>query len=76
MPAIAKKVFFDRAALDKDRYDRDYMAETIANGGDPVQFVPTKSHQKGDPTTKSPYNQPKAKKIVSIKMMEKHIKGK
>ena len=33
LPHEVKHVYNERGKLDKDRYDRDYMAEAIAKGG-------------------------------------------
>ena len=33
LPAEAKKVYQERARVDKERFHREYMGETIANGG-------------------------------------------
>ena len=33
LPAEAKKVYQERARVDKERFHREYMEETIANGG-------------------------------------------
>ena len=51
LPAEAKKVYQERARVDKERFHREYTAETIANGGIRKPFA---SRNKKMFTTKAP----------------------
>ena len=47
LPDEARAIYKDRADADKDRFDREILAETIVNGGKKLFCVTVKARMRG-----------------------------